>query len=110
MGEGRNWGSIQENRHKMEQFHLCGTVYQKCGIAPQKVEQVLIAGHCSTNCGTVPQFVERLLLKVEQVQLTVTTVTTNMLFQDVEQCTTLNCVSHRSISSQKLLFRMNVLC
>ena len=63
--------SIQEDRHKVEQFHflwssskICGTTSQKCGTAPQKVEQVLKARHCSTDCGTVPQFVEQLLLKV----------------------------------------------
>ena len=67
----RKDGSIQEDRHKVEQFHflwnsstICGTVTQKCGTALQKVEQVLKAGHCSTNCGTVPQKVKQLLLKV----------------------------------------------
>ena len=40
------YGSIQEDRHKVEQFHfmwnsstICGTAAQKCGTAPQNVEQ-----------------------------------------------------------------------
>ena len=73
-------GSIQEDRHKAEQFHffvqnsstVCRTASQKCGTAPQKVEQVLKAGHSSTNCGRAPQqfynLVEQLLLKGGQVQ------------------------------------------
>ena len=61
-----NLGSIQEDRHKVEQFHflwnsstICGTASQKMWNSLQKVEQVLKAGHCSTNYGTVPQFVDQ---------------------------------------------------
>ena len=70
-----NLGSIQEDRRKVEQFHLlwnspakkwnsstiCGTASQKCGTAPQKVEQVLKAGRYSTNCGTAPQLPELMI-------------------------------------------------
>ena len=73
-----NLGSIQEDRHKVEQFHFLWNSSTICGTAPQfveqrpknveqlpkKVEQVLKAGRCFTNCGTVSQRVEQLLLKV----------------------------------------------
>ena len=98
------FGSIQEDRHKVEQFHfcgtvpqfveqfhnlwnsstICGTVSQKYGTAPQKVEQVLKSGRCSTNCGTAPA-------KSETGTLNSTAKVTNgRLFQDVIQCTPLN--------------------
>ena len=57
------FGSIQEDRHKVEQFHflwngstICGTASQKMRNSSQKVEQVLKAGlwNSSIICGTAP--------------------------------------------------------
>ena len=87
----------------VEQFHnlwnsstICGTASQKCGTAPKKSGTSAESGslfhklwNSSTNCGTAP--------------------ISCMLFQDVKQCATFNCVSHRSISSHKLLFRIIVM-
>ena len=57
----------------------------------------------STICGTVPA-------KSGAGTMNSTTENTNgMLFQDVIQCTTFNCVSHRSRSSHKLSLRIIVL-
>ena len=72
-------GSIQEDRHKVEQFHnlwncstFCGSGFQKCGTAPQRVEQRV----------TVPLIVH------DTAQQTVTKLTKYMLFQIVEQHST----------------------
>jgi hypothetical protein len=59
-------GSIQEDRHKVEQFHFLWNsstffrscdpkaeqLYKKVEQLYKKVEQVLKAGHSSTKCGT----------------------------------------------------------
>jgi hypothetical protein len=52
-------GSIQEDRHKVEQFHFLwnsSTFFRSCDPEAEqlykKVEQVLKAGHSSTKCGT----------------------------------------------------------
>ena len=66
-------GSIQEDRHKVEQFHFlwnssnfCGTASQKCGTAPKKVEQVLSTGLSSANCGTEGQ-IEHLKFSINSI-------------------------------------------
>ena len=65
------FGSIQEDRHIVEQFRnlwnssaICGTVTQFVEQLRNlwnslKLEQVLKAGHCSSNYETVPRFVEQ---------------------------------------------------
>ena len=65
-------GSIQEDRHKVEQFHFlwnsstfCGTKSRKCGTAPHKVGQhprrpsPWQYPRRPTQSGTVPLFVEQ---------------------------------------------------
>ena len=54
-------GNIQEDRHKVEQFHIawnsstnCGPGSEKFGTALQKVEHMLKVGICFTKCGAVP--------------------------------------------------------
>ena len=60
------FGNIQEDRHKVEQFHFLWNsstffrscdpkveqLYKKVEQLYKKVEQVLKAGHSSTKCGT----------------------------------------------------------
>ena len=57
--------------------------------------------------GTFAQIVEHSPKIVEQVQQTVTKVTKSMLFQ-LEQYSTLNCVSHRSKLRYRFLFRIAI--
>ena len=90
-------GSIQEDRHKVEQFHnLWNSVPKmwnsspKSGTGPEIGSLFHKLWNSSTICGTAPP-------------------KSSMLFQDVEQCATFNCVSHRSGSSHKFLFRIIVM-
>ena len=83
-------------------------MFQKCGTDPQKVEQVLKAGHSSTNCETVPQSCGAAPPKSGTGTIDSDESHNSMLFQDIKQCTTFNCVSYRSTSSHKLLFRIIV--
>ena len=55
----KKMGNIQEDRHKVEQFHFLwnsSTFFRSCDPKVEqlykKVEQVLKAGHSSTKCGT----------------------------------------------------------
>ena len=93
---------IQENRHKVEQFHfLWFTVPQFVEERPNNVEQ-LQKGEQVLKGGHYPQIVEQFHKKGTAP------LKSSMLFGVVEQSATLNCVSHGSASSHKLLFRIIV--
>ena len=95
--QNHHFDSIQEDRHKMEQFHnLWNSIpknlngFPKSGTGAESGLLFHKLWNSSTICVTAPPI-------------------SSMLFQDVEQCATLNCVSHYSGLSHKLLFRIVVL-